>query len=58
MIFELDAVVALLFGLDEVQLRAIFRTFHHDGTVDGDLQPRFNAVMEYYRQYEGLIHET
>ena len=55
MILELDAIVALLFGLNEVQLRAIFRTFHHDGTVDGEpWEPRFNAVMEYFRQYEGV----
>jgi len=52
---ELDAVVALLFGLTEVQLRAIFRTFHHDDTVDGEpWEPRFNAVMEYYRHHEGV----
>ena len=53
MIFELDAVVALLYGLNEVQLKAIFRTFHHDGTVDGEpWEARFNAAMEYYRQHE------
>ena len=54
MIMELDAVVSLLYGLSEDQLRAIYRTFHHDGTVDGEpWEDRFNAVMIYYAQHGG-----
>ena len=53
LILELDALVAILYGLNENQLRTIYETFHHDGTVDGEhWDSRFNAVMEYYRQYE------
>lgn len=54
MIMEVDAVVSLLYGLSEEQLRAIYRTFHHDGTVDGEpWEERFNAVMIYYAQHGG-----
>ena len=54
MIMEVDAVVSLLYGLSEDQLRAIYRTFHHDGTVDGEpWEDRFNAVMIYYAQHGG-----
>jgi len=56
MILELDAVVAHLYGLSEDHLRAIYRTFHHDGTVDGEpWEERFNAVMVYYSQHGGVV---
>ena len=56
MIMELDAVVSLLYGLSANQLRAIYRTFHHDGTVDGEpWEERFNAVMVYYAQHGGVV---
>ena len=54
MIMELDAVVARLFGLSEQHIRTIYRTFHHNGTVDEEpWASRFNAVMEHYNQLEG-----
>jgi len=56
MIMELDAVVSLLYGLSANQLRAIYRTFHHNGTVDGEpWEQRFNAVMVYYSQHGGVV---
>ena len=56
MIMELEAVVALLYGLSANQLRAIYRTFHHDGTVDGEpWEEQFNAVMVYYAQHGGVV---
>jgi hypothetical protein len=56
MIMELEAVVALLYGLSANQLRVIYRTFHHDGTVDGEpWEEQFNAVMVYYAQHGGVV---
>ena len=56
MIMELDAVVSLLYDLNANQLRAIYMTFHHDGTVDGEpWEERFNAVMVYYAQHGGVV---
>jgi hypothetical protein len=52
MVMELDAVIAHLYGLSERQLESIYRTFHHDGTVDGEpWQERFDAVIEHYRRW-------
>jgi hypothetical protein len=52
MVMELDAVIAQLYGLSERQLESIYRTFHHDGTVDGEpWQERFDAVIEHYRRW-------
>jgi len=47
MIYELDAVVAHLYGLSEAQLRHIFETFHEGW----DCEPRLSAVMEHYRSW-------
>lgn len=47
MIFELDAVVAHLYGLSEDQLTHIFKTFHEGW----DYKPRLNAVLTHYRRW-------
>ena len=47
MIFELDAVVAHLYGLSEDQLTHIFETFHEGW----DYKPRLNAVLTHYRRW-------
>ena len=52
LILELDSVVAHMYGLSERQLESIYRTFHHDGTVDGEpWRQRFDAVIEHYRRW-------
>ena len=52
LVLELDAVAAHLFGLSERQLESIYRTFHHDGTVEGEpWQERFDAVIKHYRRW-------
>jgi len=45
MIFELDAVVTQLYGLNEGQVTHIFETFHEGW----DYQGRLNAVLKYYK---------
>lgn len=45
MIAELDAAVALLYGLDEADVRHIFETFH----VGWDYHSRLDAVLSHYR---------
>jgi len=47
MIFELDAVVAHLYGLSETHLVHIFETFHEGW----DYHPRLEAVLRHYRQW-------
>ncbi len=47
MIFELDAVVAHLYGLTEAHLRHIFETFHEGW----DYQGRLERVMGYYHAW-------
>ena len=42
---ELDAAVARLYGLTEVDLRVIFETFH----AGWDYSPRLAAVLDHYR---------
>ena len=49
MIFELDAVVAHLYGLNETQLTHIFETFHEGW----DYQARLDAVLRYYNEWRG-----
>ena len=44
MIYELDAVVAHLYGLSEKQLIHIFETFHRTWNYE----PRLKAVLKYY----------
>jgi hypothetical protein len=45
---ELDALVALLYGLSEAQTTHVFETFH----VGWDYQPRLDAVLEHYATWK------
>jgi hypothetical protein len=47
MIYELDAVVAHLYGLTEAHVRHIFETFHEGW----DCQGRLTAVLRFYRHW-------
>ena len=49
LIAELDAVVALLYGLSEDQLIHIFATFHRGW----DYQPRLESVLMHYHNWKG-----
>ncbi len=49
LIAEIDALVALLYGLSADQLRHIFETFH----VGWKYQDRLDAVMKHYTAWEG-----
>ena len=49
MVFELDAVVAHLYGLTEAHVRHIFESFHEGW----DYQSRLDAVLRFYRQWTG-----
>jgi hypothetical protein len=51
MIFELDAVVAHLYGLNKAQLTHIFETFHKGW----DYQGRLEGVLRYFREWERLL---
>ena len=51
MIYELDAVVAHLYGLKESQLIHIFETFH----VGWDYRQRLDAVLRHFRSWNGKI---
>lgn len=48
MVFELDAVVAHLYGLSEAQLAHVLETFHEGW----DYQARLNATLAHYRSWE------
>ncbi|EPR77225.1 hypothetical protein ADILRU_0428 [Leifsonia rubra CMS 76R] len=48
LVAELDALVALLYGLNEEQTEHIFRTFHRGW----DYRPRLENVLEYYAQWK------
>ena len=48
-IYELDALVALAYGLDREQVEHIFETFHRGW----DYQPRLTRVLEFYDQWKG-----
>ena len=48
MIYELDAVVAHLYGLSEKQLIHTFETFHRTW----DYKPRLKAVLKYYTSWK------
>ena len=48
MIYELDAVVAHLYGLSEKQLVHIFETFHRTWNY----KPRLQAVLKYYNSWK------
>ena len=64
MICELDAVVALLYGLEEEHLRHIFETFHtgwEPGEVAshrtlGDYTRRVETTLEYFRHWQKKTH--
>lgn len=47
MIFELDAVVAHLYGLDADQLSHLFATFH----VGWDYHARLRAVLDHFKRW-------
>lgn len=49
LIAELDALVSLLYGLNEEQVRHIFATFHRGW----DYQERLDAVLEHYANWKG-----
>lgn len=51
MIYELDAVVAHLYGLKEPQLVHIFETFH----VGWDYHQRLDAVLRHFHSWNGKI---
>ena len=51
MIYELDAVVAHLYGLKESQLIHIFETFH----VGWDYHQRLDAVLRHFHSWNGKI---
>lgn len=48
LVAELDALVALLYGLDESQVTHIFETFHRGW----DYKPRLEAVLGYYAKWK------
>ena len=47
MIYELDGVVARLYGLTETQVVHIFETFHEGW----DYQERLDAVLRHFRTW-------
>lgn len=49
MIYELDSVVAQLYGVDEPQLIHIFETFHEGW----DYEERLRAVLKHFRVWKG-----
>lgn len=48
-IAELDALVSLLYGLNEAQVEHVFATFHRGW----DYRPHVAAVLEHYQAWEG-----
>jgi hypothetical protein len=54
LIAELDALVSILYGLTEDQVRHIFVTFHRGWDVTKpDYVARVNAVVNHYRMWQG-----
>ena len=51
MIYELDAVVAHLYGLSSSQLTHIFETFHEGW----DYRPRLTAVLSHYDRWSSQL---
>lgn len=47
-IYELDALVALLYNLSKFDLKVIFETFHHGW----DYKQRLDKVLDYYKRWE------
>ena len=54
LIARLDAAVALLYGLDEDDLRVLYSTFHEGW----DYEPRLSAVLDHHRQLASLAGEV
>lgn len=50
-IYELDAVVAHLYGLTRDQVKVIFETFHRGW----DYEPRLNAVLRYFDEWSDKL---
>lgn len=48
LVYELDAVVAHLYGLEESEVVHIFETFHEGW----DYEPRLKRVLAHYREWE------
>ena len=48
MIYELDSVVAQLYGLDEPQLIHIFETFHEGW----DFEERLRTVLKHFKVWK------
>lgn len=48
-IYELDALVAIAYGLDEAQVRHIFETFQRGW----DFEPRLEKVLEFFETWGG-----
>jgi hypothetical protein len=48
MIYELDAVVGILYGLSKEQMRVVFETFHSGW----EYEERLNKVMQYYNKWK------
>ncbi len=53
LIARLDAAVALLYGLDQDDLRVVYSTFHEGWAYE----PRLNAVLDHHRQLAPLAAE-
>jgi hypothetical protein len=49
LIYEIDALVSLMYGLSECQVVHIFETFHRGW----DYKPRLERVLEYYAKWRG-----
>lgn len=49
LIYELDALVAILYGLTEGQLTTVFETFHRGW----DYKPRLDAVLIHFKAWNG-----
>jgi hypothetical protein len=50
-IYELDAVVALLYGLNAQQLRVIYETFHEGWDFEG----QFRETLKYFDAWKNRV---
>ncbi len=51
LVYELDALVALLYGLSREDVEHIFETFHRGW----DYKPRLAAVLAHFDAWQGRI---
>jgi len=51
LIFELDALASLLYGLSRDQVKQVFDSFHRGW----DYKPRLERVLEYYAEWAGTV---